>query len=290
MYLLLLGTLAFAQDATYSTTTTRTSDYGFTSGEDDEKDCEKTHAGCVDDLTTDYDTYVRLLDGMIGGLHALDWTGQLDAGAGLGIIDGDVAADIWTEKDPDVAGKFTEHWFTTDYTFLTSAHAPFILEYDGSMSKGEMSEKLQSDPPTQYIRMDIQYAELPQTEATAQLNYPSDSSVIRYAFEGRIDSNNDGVINMDDKVAAFLLRERHLVGGFETVRYEHWLFMNSKEGTYADYKLLDQPGEQLELFAVDPMSPQVFYNQFQAEEPGKVERAAVFSYIWEDPDGSGFLD
>jgi len=282
MYLLLLGTLAFAQDATYSTTTTRTSDYGFTSGEDDEKDCEKTREGCVDDLRPieDFDLYHRELELMIGALEpAHNIQCQTDLGAAMaGGVFADIEipdAQIWTEVSGDV---FTEHWFMDSAWIINNPGASFFLGASSYHTWGDMEPTI--DPNQPYVRKQFRNRVLPTQQQVETLLHTS-PQVERYAFDAILDG----------KRIAVMLREVHYdASGNYHDQHDFWVYLDDHE--CINTPLLHNATESMVMVPwdddVDDLSPGQFFAAFDAWSDA--EHGAVITYTLGIASDSGLLD
>lgn len=305
MYLLLLGTLALAQD------TTKTDD-GFTADQNASKsgDGSQTPPGCFGiqdpDTTTPIDDfriyerhYTEFLNNLEAPTEPFD-NFQMDIGhstAGIVSVDAsgkqqfDSAAEIWTEKGlaiGNVVISRIENWFITDEAIVDEPGATFGLVYKSPQGLQTIEHiVLESDPSLSgtFIEMNVDYMKLPDAKDTAILTYV-DENVTRHYFEGTL-TTADG----NSQTLAYLLREiQYDDQQEETARYDHWIFLDAADG---GWKLLNESGERLVMTAQqNAPSLASYYFQFQcgplADLP--VKGGAVVTHAFSTNAESGFFD
>jgi hypothetical protein len=287
--ILLSSTLALAGDLTYKSSgddsgTRDTSVTALTTKGDDgsKKDCEKTNAGCVDDITTDPDEYQRLLNIMIDNLTFVDDVQhEIDVGhGGMGFNTGSVSADIFTE---DLGGgNFQEHWFLNDDGFENNPGESFDIFYTEFKNKNQMLNFLDVndfDPDQRrYVLMDIRYAKFPTSNYTAQLNMPSGTTLSRYLFEGKLNGGSE--------LSAHLLREVFKNASGDVIdQVDHWVFKDTEGNAF---ELLDEPGDTLEMVATGSGTPTWFYNQHRNSP--LLRGVAVTRYHFVQASAAAFFD
>jgi len=305
MYLLLLGTLALAQDAT-------TSRDSFTADQDASKGSNgsQTPPGCFGiqdpDTTTpidDFQVYERHYNEFLNNFEAptepFD-NFQMDVGHSVGGIVSvdasgkqqfDSAAEIWTEKASAIGNVVIsriENWFITDETIVDDPGATFGLVYKSPQGLQTIEDiVLDVDPSLSgtFIEMNVGYMKLPDAKDTAILTYV-DENVTRHYFEGTL-TTADG----NSQTLAYLLREiQYDDQQVETARHDHWIFLDAADG---GWKLLNESGERLVMTAQkDTPSLASYYFQFQcgplADLP--VKGGAVVTHNYSTIAESGFFD
>lgn len=283
MHLLILGTsLALAGGFTSRTDsdTTRT-DYDFTSGSDDRDDCEKTRAGCVDDLRPieDYDEYHRQLDLVLGILEPADVVScQTDIGHSMagGIVAGVQVpdAEIFTTYS---GGVFTEHWFMQAGWITNFPGASFYIDSSTNDTWAEVEANLNANQP--YVRKQFKNRELPTPQQVATLLHNS-PQVERYAFDAILDGKRIGV----------LLREVHsTVQGDFYDQHDFWVYLDDND--CLNVPLLYNAGNPLVMVPweddVDELSPGQFFAVFDHWTDAK--HGAVITYTVGVASDSGLL-
>jgi hypothetical protein len=284
MHLMLLGTslaLAGGFTSTTDSNTTRKSDYGFTSGEDKREECEKTLAGCVDDLKSieDYDVYHRELDLMLGTLEPAHMDScQTDIGHSMagGIIAGVQVpdAEIFTTYG---GGVFTEHWFMQAGWIINYPGASFYIDSSTNESWADVEATLDADQP--YVRKQFRNRVLPTPEQVEHLLHNS-PQVERYAFDAVLDGERIGV----------LLREVHYTaqGSFHD-QHDFWVYLDDSD--CLNVPLLHNAGNALIMRPwednVDDLSPGQFFAVFK--HWGNAEHGAVITYTLGVASDSGLL-